>query len=88
MLNVWSYMPEEIYIAVEKLYKDITSKLSYEFDYDQCCLDVWIEQIDEVIIAHLIEINGRGYWGSAGSSLYNWELDPPIAYKREILIRI
>ena len=55
MLNVWSYMPEEIYIAVEKLYKDITSKLSYEFDYDQCCLDVWIEQIDEVIIAHLIE---------------------------------
>ena len=87
MLNVWAHMPEEIYQAVEKLYEDIKSKLSYEFQYDQCCLDVWVEQIDEVVIAHLIEINGRGYWGSAGSSLYNWETDPPIASKRELLIR-
>lgn len=87
MLNVWSHMPEEIYLAVEKLYKGIKSKLSHEFDYDQCCLDLWIEQIDDNLVAHLIEINGRGYWGSAGSSLYNWLEDPPIASKRELLIR-
>lgn len=87
MINVWAHMPEEIYQAVEKLYKDIKSTLTYEFDYDQCCLDVWIEQFDENIVAHLIEINGRGYWGSAGSSLYNWLEDPPVTLKRELLIR-
>lgn len=87
MTNVWYGMAEDIYIAVEKLYSDIKNKLPYEFQYDQCCLDIWIEQIDETIIAHLIEINGRGDWGPAGSSLYCWKYDPPIIQKRELLIR-
>jgi len=87
MIEIWSYMAEDIYVAVEKLYADIKYLLPYEFQYDQCCLDIWIEQINENIIAHLIEINGRGGWSSAGSSLYCWKYDPPIAQKRELLIR-
>lgn len=87
MMNVWAYMAEDIYVAVEKLYNNIKNSLPYEYQYDECCLDIWIEQINENLIAHLIEINGRGRWGSAGSSLFCWKYDPPIVLKRELLIR-
>jgi len=87
MINKWSCVAEDIYIGVEKLYDNIKNLLPYEYQYDQCCLDIWIEEIDGCIIANLIEINGRGLWGSSGSSLYCWKYDPPIAENRELLIR-
>lgn len=85
---IWYNMAEQIYIAIIELYSNIKKSLSYEFHYDQCCLDIWIEQKDENIYAHLIEINGRGDWGPAGSSLYCWKYDPPNADNIELLIRI
>jgi hypothetical protein len=89
MLNVWSSMADEIYNAVEKLYENIKLNLSYEFQYDQCCLDIWINHDNqEDLVAYLIEINGRGGWGSSGSALYCWKYDPPIALEKQLRIRI
>jgi hypothetical protein len=88
MLSVWAPQTEAVFRAVDTLCASIFTRLTTAFQYDECCLDVWLEQKEEgTIIAHLIEINGRGGWGSAGSALYSWQYDPPDGAQREFRVR-
>lgn len=85
MLSVWRFQPEAIYQAVEKLCVSIFAQLPADCRYDECCLDVWLTEVEGDISAHLIEINARGGWGPAGSALYSWQRDPP-NHQREVLL--
>ena len=89
MLSVWAPQTSAVFAAVDALCARVFAQLDPAFQYDECCFDVWLEQNDdsETILAHLIEINGRGGWGSAGSALYSWQHDPPNSAQREFRVR-
>lgn len=76
---------EQIFLAVQKLWDSISPKLEYK----TCVLDVYIEFNDQdEFICYLIEINGCGRWGAAGSSLYNWITDDPLMNELELRISV
>lgn len=74
------YDPLAVITAFQKLWNSfsfsdkINNVLRCECTFDGyiCCDD------EGDITAHLIEINGAGFgWGAPGSSLFEWETDPP-----------
>jgi len=53
--------------------------------YSDCVLDVYVKDG----IAHLIEINPNGFWGSSGSGLFHWNFDREILLDPcQLLVRI
>lgn len=84
MTSCVSRMPEVIFESVQKLWNDISPKL----EYLTCVLDVSVYLRDDEYVCKLIEINGYGRWGPAGSSLYEWERDDPLMNNLEIRIRV
>jgi hypothetical protein len=85
MTSIISQIPEQVLNSIQKLWNSIVHKIEYK----TCVLDVFISIIDEDNIeCELIEINGYGRWGPAGSSLYNWLTDDPISNSLELRIRI
>lgn len=79
--DVWPLTPylifdvNETYNKVQNLWDSIYDKLNDKFKYKDAVVDIYID-ID-TLMPHLIEINSIGYWGPAGSSLYNWITNPP-----------
>ena len=77
--------PELVLESVQKLWQNIKGKLEYK----TCVLDVYIVyDEDGEMECKLIEINGCGRWGAAGSSLYEWEKDDPLDNPLELRIKI
>lgn len=83
MTMVVGNYPDQILKSIQKLWNNIRNRIEYK----TCVLDVYIELNDEPFVCHLIEINGYGRWGPAGSALFEWKNDPPSSDNLELRIR-
>lgn len=81
-MSILGYSPQLVYDSVQNLWNSIKDRV----EYSTCVLDAYIEYGDD-IECKLIEINGYGRWGPAGSSLYRWTDDDPIN-RLEFRIRV
>jgi len=83
MMYVWKHMPDQIFESFQKLWDSVYEKLGNKYKYKNVSADAWL---DDNYVGHLIEINGIGLWGPAGSSLFEWEHDPPRANDPQLRI--
>ncbi len=75
---------DEILSRVQMLWDNIYCQLGNKFKYIDAVLDIYITT--ESLVPKLIEINPIGVWGPAGSGLFCWCTDPPMASRKQIRI--
>jgi len=77
----------EIYQAIQLEWNRIYNLLDNKHKYREAIIDFYVEyDVNDVIKVWIIEINTIGKWGPAGSSLYKWIDDPPLAENLEFRI--
>ena len=79
---------QEIYNSIQKEWNRVYQELDEMHKYKDAVIDFYIEDNDDEdkIKTTIIEINGLGLWGPAGSSLFKWIEDPPNKHLPEFRI--